>query len=206
MVGGTETTTAMLEWVMAELMKHPDEMEKVQEELTQIVGLNNLVEEFHLPKLHHLEAVVKETIRLHPALPLLVPRCPSETTTIGGYTIPKGSTVFMNAWAIHRDPSLWDNPLEFRPQRFLDPNNKYDYLGNKFQYVPFGSGRRICAGLPLAERMLTFELASFLHSFEWRLPRDTKLDLSEKYGLVVKKMTPLIAIPTPRLSRFELYT
>ncbi|XP_004300719.1 PREDICTED: 3,9-dihydroxypterocarpan 6A-monooxygenase-like [Fragaria vesca subsp. vesca] len=205
-VGGTETTTAMVEWVMAELIQHPDEMKKVQEELTQVVGLDNLVEEFHLPKLHHLDAVVKETLRLHPALPLLVPRRPSDSATIGGYTIPKGTTVFMNAYAIHRDPSHWDNPLEFRPQRFMDPSNKFDYLGNKFQYVPFGCGRRICAGLLLAERMLTFELASFLHSFEWRLPDDAKLDLSEKYGLVVKKMTPLFAIPTPRLSRLELYT
>ncbi|PRQ18061.1 putative cytochrome P450 [Rosa chinensis] len=205
-VGETETVTAIVEWVMAEMMQHPEEMKKVQEELTEVVGLNNLVEEFHLPKLHHLDAVVKETFRLHPALPLLVPRCPSESATIGGYTILRGTTVFMNAWAIHRDPSLWDNPLEFRPQSFLDPSNKFDYMGNKFQYVPFGSGRRICAGLPLAERMLTFELASFLHSFEWRLPNDTKLNLSENFGLVVKKMAPLFAIATPRLSRFELYT
>jgi cytochrome P450 len=97
--------------------------------------------------------------------------------------------------------------LEFRPERFLntDPNNSFDYLGNKFQYLPFGSGRRICAGIPLAERMLIYVLASFLHSFDWRLPNDTKVDLSDKFGFVTKKLTPLIAIPTPRLSKLELY-
>lgn len=154
MVGGTDTTATMVEWVMAELMKHPDDMKKVQEELKEVVGMSNLVEESHLPKLHYLDAVIKETSRLHPALPLLVPRCPSESTTIGGYYIPKGSRIFINVWAIQRDPSVWDNPLEFRPKRFLNDDysscSNFDYKGNKFEYLPFGSGRRICAGLPLA--------------------------------------------------------
>ncbi|KAM5572765.1 flavonoid 3'-monooxygenase CYP75B137 [Rosa sericea] len=204
-VGGTDTTATTVEWVLTELMQHPEEMIRVQEELTQIVGLNNLVEEFHLPKLHHLNAVIKETFRLHPALPLLVPRCSSQPTTIGGYYIPKGSIVFLNAWAIHRDPSVWDDPLEFRPQRFLNPSNSFDYQGNKFQFLPFGSGRRVCAGIILAERVLIYALASFLHSFEWKLPNDEKLDVSGKFGIVIKKNTPLIAVPTPRLSNLELY-
>ncbi|XP_004301915.1 PREDICTED: flavonoid 3',5'-hydroxylase-like [Fragaria vesca subsp. vesca] len=204
-VGGIDTTATVVEWVLAELMEHPEEMIKVQEELTQIVGLNNLVEEFHLPNLHHLDAVIKETFRLHPILPFLVPRCPSQSTTIGGFYIPKGSTIFLNAWAIHRDPIVWEAPLEFRPQRFLNPSNKFDYLGNKFHFLPFGSGRRVCAGIPLAERMLIYELASFLHSFDWKLPDDEKLDLSDKFGIVTKKKTPLTAVPTVRLSNLELY-
>ncbi|PRQ20215.1 putative cytochrome P450 [Rosa chinensis] len=193
------------EWVLTELMQHPEEMIRVQEELTQIVGLNNLVEEFHLPKLHHLDAVIKETFRLHPPVPLLVPRRSSQPTIIGGYYIPKGSTIFLNAWAIQRVPSVWDDPLEFRPQRFLNPSNSFDYQGNKFQFLPFGYGRRICAGIPLAERMLFYVLASFLHSFDWKLPNDKKLDVSDKFGIVTKKNTPLIAVPTPRLSNLELY-
>ncbi|PRQ38976.1 putative cytochrome P450 [Rosa chinensis] len=105
------------------------------------------------------------------------------------------------------EPSVWDNPLEFRPGRFpnTDPNNCFDYLGNKFQYLPFGSWRRICAGIPLAGRMLIYLLASFLHSFEWRLLEDTKVDLSNKFRFVTKKVTPLIAIPTLRLTKLELY-
>ncbi|XP_062005373.1 labd-13Z-ene-9,15,16-triol synthase, chloroplastic-like [Rosa rugosa] len=204
-VGGTDTTATIVEWVLTELMQHPEEMIRVQEELTQIVGLNNLVEEFHLPKLHHLDAVIKETFRLHPPVPLLVPRRSSQPTIIGGYYIPKGSSVFLNAWSIHRDPSVWDDPLEFRPQRFLNPSNSFDYQGNKFQFLPFGSGRRICAGIPLAERMVFYALASFLHSFDWKLPNDEKLDVSDKFGIVTKKKTPLIAVPTPRLSNLELY-
>ncbi|XP_004300638.1 PREDICTED: geraniol 8-hydroxylase-like [Fragaria vesca subsp. vesca] len=204
-VGGTDTTAITVEWTMSELLQNPDEMKKVQEELTEIVGMNNLVEDFHLPKLRYLDAVIKETSRLHPAATLLPPRCPGQSTTVGGYHIPKGSRVFLNVWSIHRDPSVWDNPLEFRPGRFLntDPNNSFDYLGNKFQYLPFGSGRRICAGIPLAERMLICVLASLLHSFEWRLPEDTKVDLSDRFGFVTTKLTPLIAIPTARLSEIE---
>ncbi|KAH7549559.1 hypothetical protein ACOSP7_025594 [Xanthoceras sorbifolium] len=205
LVGGTDTTTTMIEWTMAELMQHPKVMKKVQEELTEVVGINSSVEEFHLPKLLYLDAVVKEAMRLHPALPLLAPRCPSQSTIVGGYTIPKGARIMLNVWAIHRDPQLWDNPLEFRPERFLNNSENFNYLGNNFQYMPFGSGRRICAGIPLAERMLMFLLASLLHSFEWKLPYNTKLDLSDKFGIVIKKLNPLVVIPTPRLSNSEVY-
>ncbi|KAK3041050.1 hypothetical protein RJ639_026847 [Escallonia herrerae] len=202
---GTDTTSAMAEWVMGELMRHPEVLKKVHEELTSVVGLNNVVDEFHIPKLQYLDAVLKETHRLHPAAPFLVPRSPSQTSTVGGYTIPKGSKVFVNIWATQRDPKLWESPLKFQPERFLRNADKLDYSGNNFAYLPFGSGRRICAGLPLAERILPYVLASFLHSFEWKLPCGTELDLSDKFGIVTKKSTPLILIPTTRLPNLELY-
>ncbi|KAK2996134.1 hypothetical protein RJ639_029516 [Escallonia herrerae] len=202
---GTDTVSAMSEWVMGELMRHPKVMQKLCEELTSVVGLNDIVEEFHIPKLKYLEAVVKETQRLHPAAPFLVPRSPSQTSTVGGYTIPKGTKVLVNVWAMQRDPQIWDRPLDFQPERFLSKTEKVDYSGNNFMYLPFGSGRRICAGLPLAERMLTYVLATFLHSFEWKLPFGTELDLSDKFGLVTKKSTPLVLVPTPRFSNSELY-
>ncbi|KAK9276364.1 hypothetical protein L1049_006183 [Liquidambar formosana] len=107
---------------------------------------------------------------------------------------------------MHRDPQVWDNPSEFKPERFLIDPSRWDYSGNNFQYLPFGSGRRICPGIPLAERMLVYVLASLLHSFEWQLPKGNDLDLSEKFGIVLKKKIPLIAIPARRLSRLELYT
>ncbi|XP_012087108.1 labd-13Z-ene-9,15,16-triol synthase, chloroplastic [Jatropha curcas] len=206
-VGGTDTTATMLEWAMTELMLHQDVMKKVYQELDEVVGINNVVEEFHLPKLQYLDAVLKETFRLHPALPLLAPHFSSQSCILGGYTIPKGTTVFLNVHSIHRDPLLWDNPSEFRPERFLnsDEHIKFDYSGNNFQYLPFGSGRRVCAGIPLAERMLMYVLASLLHSFEWKLTCETQLELSEKFGIVIKKMNPLILIPKPRLSNLELY-
>lgn len=205
-VGGTDTTTTMIEWTMARLMQHQEVRQKVYQELQEVVGANNTVEEFHLPKLRYLDAVMKETFRLHPALPLLVPRFSGQSCTLGGYTVPKGTTVFLNVYAIHRDPNLWDHPLEFRPERFLnDDTSTFDYSGNNFQYLPFGSGRRVCAGLRLAEKMLMYLQASLLHSFEWKLPVGGVLELSDKYGIVVKKKKPLIVIPTPRLCNLELY-
>ncbi|KAK4486394.1 hypothetical protein RD792_009068 [Penstemon davidsonii] len=203
--GGTSAQSTAIEWAMAELLKNPEIMAKVQEELSAVVGENNIVEESHMSKLKYMEAVFKESLRLHPAIPFLIPRSPIESSIIGGYTIPKKTTVFVNVWSIQRDPSIWENPLEFRPQRFLDENQNLDYSGNNFNYFPFGSGRRICAGMPLAERMSFYILASLLHSFEWRLPEGEELDMAERFGIVLRKTKPLVALPTPRLSDSNLY-
>lgn len=171
-----------------------------------MVGNDNNVEESHLSKLTYLHAVVKETLRLHPAAPLLLPRSPSKSCNVGGYNIPKGTKVFLNAWAMHRDPHFWATPTEFRPERFLEAHDeKLDYFGNNLKYIPFGAGRRICAGLPLGERMLMHVVAMLLHLFEWKLPNGSKLDCEEKLGVVLEKSTPLIAVPVPRLSKLELY-
>ncbi|XP_073107217.1 flavonoid 3',5'-hydroxylase 2-like [Elaeis guineensis] len=205
-VGGTDTTSNTMEWALAEMMQKPETLRKAQEELDQVVGKDNIVEESHISKLPYLGAVIKEVLRLHPALPLLVPHCPSSPCLVGGYTIPEGSRVFVNVWAIHRDPLLWEDPLEFKPERFLDSNNKWDFSGNDFNYFPFGSGRRICAGISMAERMVGYLLASLLHSFEWKLAEGTKLNLEEKFGIVLKKAKPLIAIPTPKLPNPDLYS
>lgn len=202
-VGGSDTTSNAMEFSIAEMMNKPEIMAKVQQELLTVVGKDNIVEESHISKLPYLYAVMKEVLRLHPTLPLLVPHCPSETTVIGGYTVPQGARVFINAWAIHRDPSIWENPLDFRPERFLD--DKWDFNGNDFNYFPFGSGRRICAGTAMGERMFMFLLASVLHSFDWKLPQGEKLELDEKFGIVLKKKILLRAIPTPRLSSPALY-
>lgn len=205
-MGGTDTTSTTIEWAMAELMQHRNIMEKVTEELTQVVGLNQMVEEFHLSKLCFLNAVIKETLRLHPPLPLLVPRIAAQTSTLGGYSIPKGSAIYFNIWAIQRDPKVWDNPLKFMPQRFLNEPEGYDFTGNCMEFCPIGSGRRSCVGIPLAERMLVFILASLLHSFEWELPKDSSvLDLEDKFGIVTKKLKPLVVVPVPRLSNLELF-
>ncbi|XP_058010158.1 flavonoid 3'-monooxygenase-like [Hevea brasiliensis] len=164
-IGGTDTSSTTVEWAMAEMMLHPQVMKKAQEEMTNVVGINNLVEEFHIQELPYLHSIVKETLRLHPVAPLLLPRCPTESCNVGGYTIPKGTKVFLNVWAMHKDPEFWDHPSEFQPERFFGEGSRLDYLGNHLQYLPFGSGRRICAGLPLGERMVMYLLATFLHMF-----------------------------------------
>ncbi|KAF6166239.1 hypothetical protein GIB67_031023 [Kingdonia uniflora] len=197
-VAGPDTISITIEWVMTEIMKHPNIMKEVHKELEKVVGRNTQVEEYHTPKLHYLNAVVKETLRLHPVGPILIPHRSSESCIVGGYTIPKDTNVHVNVWAIQRDPEIWENPLEFKPERFLSGTGKSDCSGNDFTYMPFGSGRRVCAGISLVERMLPHVLASMLHLFEWRLPEGTDLDLTEKFGIVMKKATPLIAIPVPR--------
>ncbi|XP_023756024.1 probable (S)-N-methylcoclaurine 3'-hydroxylase isozyme 2 [Lactuca sativa] len=202
-LAATDTTSTMVEWVMAEILKNPGVMKKVQDELTEVIGMN-VVQESHLPKLTYLDAVIKETFRLHPPVPLLVQRCPDESCTVGGYTIPKGTIVYMNVWAIHRDPKNWTNPLEFKPERFLI--DKWDYHGKNSKFLPFGSGRRICPGISLGEKMLVYILASLLHSFDWNLPEDEEFELSDEFGLVTKKRKPLIAIPSQRLSDASLYS
>lgn len=203
-VGGTETSSNTVEFAMAEIINKPEILRKAQQELDTVVGRENTVEESHIHNLPYLLAIMKETLRLHPTLPLLVPHSPSQTCTVGGYTIPTGSRVFVNVWAIQRDPSIWENPLEFKPERFL--NEKWDFSGKDFNYFPFGSGRRICAGIAMAERMVLYSLATLLHSFDWKLPDGQQsADLTEKFGIVMKLKTPLALIPTPRLSVDALY-
>ncbi|CBI24535.3 flavonoid 3'-monooxygenase CYP75B137 [Vitis vinifera] len=200
-VAATDTSSTTVEWAMAELLQHPQTMQKAQEELEKVVGNKNIVEESHLFQLPYLGAVIKETLRLHPPLPLLVPHSPSTSCIISGYTIPKGSRILFNAWAMQRNPEVWEHPLEFIPERFLEDAASADYKGNNFNFMPFGSGRRICAGLPLAEKMLLYVLASLLHSFDWKLPDGrTSVDLEERFGIVLKKSETLLAIPTARLS------
>ncbi|CAI9290235.1 unnamed protein product [Lactuca saligna] len=203
MVAGTETTTTLIEWAMAEIMQNHDIMKRIQKELADVVGLDNIVEESHLPKLQYLDATIKETFRLHPIVPLILPRSPSQDCIVGGYTIPKRCTVFLNVWSIHRDPLYWDNPLEFNPERFL--TNKYDFKGSNLNFLPFGSGRRLCPGVPLAEKMQMYILASLLHSFNWSLPEGEDHDLSEKFGITLKKREPLIVVPSQRLPNENLY-
>lgn len=149
-IGGTDTTSTMIEWTMTELMMHPDIMRKCQAELSDVVSDHKIVEETHLSKLAYLHAVVKETLRLHPAAPLLLPRSPSKSSSVGGYAIAKGTKVFLNVWAMHRDPQLWDHPLEFRPQRFLQQDEESDiqleYFGNNLKYLPFGAGEEYVQG------------------------------------------------------------
>lgn len=204
-MGGTDTSSNTVEFAMSEIMNKPHIMKRIQKELDDAIGQDNMVEESDIHKLPYLRAVMNETLRLHPVLPLLVPHCPSADSTVGGFHIPKGSRVFVNVWAIHRDPTIWENPTDFNPDRFLLHNVKWDYSGNDFSYFPFGSGRRICAGIAMAERMVLYSLATLLHCFDWKLPPGyEKVDLCEQFGIVLKKKVPLVVIPTPRL-RSALY-
>ncbi|KAF2320254.1 hypothetical protein GH714_026431 [Hevea brasiliensis] len=194
-----ETTSAATEWAMAELLRKPEAMRKVKEELNEVVGENRNVEESDIEKLPYLQAVVKEALRLHPSVPLLVPKNTMQDTNFMGYHIAKDTQVFVNAWAIGRDPDSWEDPLTFKPERFLGSN--IDYKGQNFELIPFGSGRRICIGMLLAQRVLLLSLASLIHCFDWELDKDSTpeiLDMREKIGMSVKKLVPLNVIPKRR--------
>lgn len=204
-LAGMKTTANTVEWAIAELLQKPDMMKKIKDELDQIVGLDHVVEETHIAQLPYLEAIVKEALRLHPAGPLLVPRRPKESHVIGGYLIPKGTKIFVNAWGIHRDPKYWSDPLEFQPERFLNSDMDWNINGNDFRYLPFGSGRRSCVGSGLGVKLVSHLLATLLHSFNWELPQGISLDLSEKFCMELRKKVPLVVIPSPRLSDVRLH-
>lgn len=196
-IAGSDTSGSTTEWAMSELLRNSEVMQKARKELIQVIGTSNEVTESDIPRLPYIQAIVKETLRLHPPVPLLLPYVAGNDVEINGYTIHKGDQVMINAWSIGRDPELWDDPLTFEPERFIKSN--IDFRGN-FEYLPFGSGRRVCPGQPLAIRMVSLMVAVLVHSFEWELPQGVTaetLDMSEKYGIALTKLTPLSAIPIP---------
>ncbi|XP_050226889.1 geraniol 8-hydroxylase-like [Mercurialis annua] len=200
-VAGTDTTSSTLEWAMAELLRNPMTLSKAQAELEQTIGRGKLLQESHINDLPYLKAIVKETLRLHPAVPLLLPRkARSDVETTNGFTIPKDAQILVNVWAIGRDPNLWEDSETFRPERFL--KSDIDVQGRNFELVPFGAGRRICPGLPLAMRMLYLMLGSLINCFDWKLEDGVELesmDMEDKFGLSLQKAKPLRAIPSLRM-------
>ncbi|KAF6171391.1 hypothetical protein GIB67_009532 [Kingdonia uniflora] len=202
---GTDTSSSTVEWALTELMRHPKLLVKAQQELDTVVGKNRLVSELDIAQLPFFQAIIKETFRLHPSTPLSVPRMASEDCEINGYIITKASSLLVNVYAIGRDPSVWPEPLEFKPERFLPGSEQahIDVKGNDFDLIPFGAGRRICAGMNLGVRMVTFATATLIHAFDWVLPDGQmveKLNMDEAYGLTLQRASPLVVHPRPRLA------
>ncbi|XP_009409655.2 cytochrome P450 71A1 [Musa acuminata AAA Group] len=196
--GGIDTTYTTIEWAMAELVKHPRKMERAQEEIRKIVGSGGELREEMVEGMEYLRAAIKETLRLHPALPLLVPRESMEDARLQGYLIPKGTRVVINAWAIGRDPVSWEKPEEFWPERFV--GNSIDFKGQDFQLIPFGAGRRGCPGVAFAMVTTELALANLLYHFDWQLPdgmAGEEMDMSEASGIAVHKKSSLILVAKP---------
>ncbi|KAF5177347.1 Corytuberine synthase [Thalictrum thalictroides] len=195
---GSETSSATIEWVMSELIKNPKEMAKVRKELDEVVGTSTM-KESHLPQLPYLQACIKEAMRLHPAAPFLLPRRGIEACEVMGYTIPKDCKIIVNAYAIGRDPNSWTDPLTFRPERFLESD--VDYHGSHYQFIPFGSGKRICIGMALATRTIPLIVGSLVHTYDWGLPdgkRPEELELKEKLSLSLSIDPSLCVVPKMR--------
>ncbi|XP_023749253.1 cytochrome P450 76T24 [Lactuca sativa] len=196
-IAGTDTSSNTITWAMTELLLNPDMLSRLREEVRQVVGEDGKIEEAKIIDLPYLDAVINETMRLHLAAPLLAPHKTENQVKLGNYIIPTNTQILVNAWAIARDPKYWENPLVFMPERFL--SNKLDYKGQHFEFIPFGSGRRRCPGMPLAHRMVHLIVASFVYYFDWELPHaKEEMDMNTIFGLTLLKAIPLVAIPLTR--------
>eukprot|EP01018_Ginkgo_biloba_P035806 Gb_33785 [translate_table: standard] len=199
-LAGTDASSTTLEWAMSEMLLNLSMMKKVQDELESMVGLNRMVEESDLPQLEYLKAVVKETLRLHPPAPLLVPHEAREDSIVRGYDIPRKARIIVNAFAVGTDPDSWQAPDKFKPERFI--GSPIDIKGQNFEVIPFGSGRRGCPGQALGTIIVEFALATLLHCFDWRLPDGMKaqdLNMTEDFGLSSPRSVHLVAVPADRL-------
>ncbi|KAL7590316.1 hypothetical protein Lser_V15G38575 [Lactuca serriola] len=198
-VAGSDSSALTIEWGLAELINHPRVMKKATEEIDRVVGKKRILEESDIPNLPYLQAIVKETLRLHPTAPI-IPRTSTEDCVVGGYHIPSKTTVFVNVWALGRDPENWKDPLEFNPERF--EGSQVDVRGQHFQMLPFGSGRRMCPGMSLAMQIAQVALGAMLQCFEWKAGQhgDTaRVDMKEGPGITLPRANPLVCIPVPRL-------
>ena len=199
---GTDTSSSIIEWALAEMLKNPRILKRAHEEMDQVIGKNRRLEETDIPKLPYFQAICKETMRKHPSTPLNLPRVSTEACEVNGYYIPKNTRLSVNIWAIGRDPDVWENPLDFTPERFLSGKNaKIDPRGNDFELIPFGAGRRICAGTRMGIVLVEYILGTLVHSFDWKLPNGVdQLNMDEAFGLALQKAVPLSAIVSPRLA------
>ncbi|KAF9623861.1 hypothetical protein IFM89_005446 [Coptis chinensis] len=199
MFGGTTTVALAIEWTMTELMKNPEDLMRVQRELSEVVGQDRRVQESDLDELTYLKCVIKETLRLHPPIPLLLHET-SEDAEVVGYYIPARTRVVINSWAIGRDKTAWDDPEAFNPSRFLN-KGAAGFKGNNFEFIPFGSGRRSCPGMNLGHYAVQLAVAHLLHCFSWELPNGMKpsdLDVNDLFGLSAPRESRLVAVPSPR--------
>lgn len=197
---GTDTTAILTEWIMAEMVLHPEIQRKVQHELDSVLlGKSVASFESKLPQLPYLQAVIKETLRLHPPGPLLSwARLSTQDVCVAGHTIPAGTTAMVNMWAITHDPEVWANPDAFTPERFLNGHD-VDVRGNDLRLAPFGAGRRVCPGRALGLATVQLWVAQLLHNFEWTAATSTTVDLTEVLKLSSEMVSPLQSVASRRL-------
>ncbi|XP_038897481.1 cytochrome P450 81Q32-like [Benincasa hispida] len=195
---GTDTSVGTMEWAMSLLLNHPDVLAKAKAEIDDIVGEKRHMEESDLEKLPYLQAVIKETQRMYPVGPLLVPHESSADCFVGGYHVPRGTMLVVNAWAIHNDARNWEEAAAFKPERFMGAAAVEEGDGIGLKYMAFGVGRRGCPGEGLAMRVVGLALGSLIQCFEWERIGEEMVDMSEGTGLTMPKACPLRAKCRPR--------
>ncbi|KAM0951330.1 putative premnaspirodiene oxygenase [Dioscorea sansibarensis] len=200
LAAGSDTSWNVMEWAMSELMKNPEVMKKAQSELREVLQGKTTLTEEDISGLKYLKLVIKETLRMHPPLTLLLPRETREAFEIMGYHIPVGTRVLVNAWALARDPEYWVEPLVFKPERF--EGSAINYNGYCFEYIPFGAGRRMCPGMSFGLATIEYALAQLLYHFDWKLPNGSQpqnLDMSESFGVTARRTSSLLLQAIPRI-------
>lgn len=201
--GGAETTTVALTWALALLLKNKDKLKKAQEELHIHVGKDRMVELSDINKLVYMQAVVKETLRLYPPASIPAPRQFTEDCMISGHFVPKGTWLILNLKKIQTDPCVWNDPMEFKPERFLTSHKNVDVRGLNPELTPFGAGRRACPAMSYSLQMVSLTLASLVHAFELSLPNGV-IDMAQSNGLTNFKLAPLPVLVSPRLPSYCL--
>ncbi|KAL1175114.1 hypothetical protein V6Z11_A04G066800 [Gossypium hirsutum] len=195
--GGSETSAGAVEWALSEMIKNPRVMTKAQAEVRQVFQGKGNVDETGIHQLKYLKCVIKETLRLHPVIPLLIPRESMKNCVVNGFEIPAKTRVIVNAWAIGRDPNHWVEPEKFEPERFV--KSSVDFIGTNFEFIPFGAGRRVCPGILFALPNVELPLAQLLFHFDWKLPRGMKqedIDMTEVFGVSVRRKNDLVLVPS----------
>ncbi|KAF3638957.1 putative premnaspirodiene oxygenase-like [Capsicum annuum] len=195
---GTETSSATIDWIMVEMMRNPNMLSKAQTEVRNTFRGKESFDENDVEEFKYLKLVIKESFRLHPPFPLLLPRECREETDINGYTIPRKTKVMVNAWAIGRDSKYWNDAESFKHERF--EHNSMDFIDNNFEYLPFGSGRRMCPGISFGLANICFPLTQLLYHFDWKLPNrisPNNLDLTESIGASCARKNNLYLIMVP---------
>ncbi|XXG56586.1 hypothetical protein AAC387_Pa03g3962 [Persea americana] len=205
---GTDTSSVTMEWTLAELINNPTIFKKAREEIDAVVGKDRLVEESDIPNLPYIQAIIKEALRLHPPGPL-VPRKSVDYCKVSGYDIPPDAHVYINIWSIARNPDYWEDPLEFRPERFMPSakggSSPIDVRGQHYHLLPFGSGRRACPGITLAMQVMQTTVAAMVQAFDWKISSkdgggNERVDMTEGVGIIVPMAKPLVCFPIARIN------
>uniref|UniRef100_J3L028 Cytochrome P450 n=1 Tax=Oryza brachyantha TaxID=4533 RepID=J3L028_ORYBR len=201
-VASSETAATSLQWTMSELVRNPRVMRKAQDEVRRVLAGQDWVTEESLGDLHYLRLVIKESLRLHPPVTMLLPRDCREPCQVLGFDVPEGAMVLVNAWAIGRDPAHWDAPEEFAPERFEQRGGAApvaDFKGTDFEYIPFGAGRRMCPGMAFGLANMELALAGLLYHFDWEVPGGGELDMTEALGITTRRRSDLLLVPAVRV-------
>ncbi|KAE8713314.1 Cytochrome P450 89A9 [Hibiscus syriacus] len=201
---GADTTSTALEWIMANLVKHPQIQDKLFEEIKGVISEGEVLEikDEHLGKMPYLRAVILESLRLHPPTHFLIPRCVTKDVVLGGFLVPKNTIVTFMVSEMGRNRDVWENPMVFDPERFFrdgDGRKEFDFSGTKeINMMPFGVGTRMCPAYRLAMLHLEYLLANLIWHFNFECANED-VDLTEKHEFTTVMQNPLQVQITPRL-------